>query len=112
MDNWRTRCDWCGWPLKEKIEDGCTWNSCSMRPMPHNDLTDIKQECRKAEGDRNILKGAVEKWEHNKDADSYNFDAHDIKLLSISKLRRGEQISPNLPKSGKDLKNEVVNSDR
>jgi len=27
----RTRCVICGWPLKDKIEDGCTADNCSMR---------------------------------------------------------------------------------
>lgn len=31
---WWFRCDWCGWDLKTLLEDGCIWNSCSMRPMP------------------------------------------------------------------------------
>lgn len=29
-----SRCRICGWPLVEKIEDGCTKESCSMRPVP------------------------------------------------------------------------------
>lgn len=29
-----TRCEHCGWPLKERIEDGCVKGNCSMRPIP------------------------------------------------------------------------------
>ncbi|OPX96073.1 MAG: hypothetical protein A4E60_03517 [Syntrophorhabdus sp. PtaB.Bin047] len=29
-----TRCRVCGWPLKQTIEEGCTAESCSMRPAP------------------------------------------------------------------------------
>lgn len=42
------RCDWCRWPLKATIDEGCTADSCSMRPMP--DLDDegrLKQEIRR-----------------------------------------------------------------
>ena len=28
------RCRICGWPLVEKIQDGCTRKSCSQRPAP------------------------------------------------------------------------------
>lgn len=28
------RCRVCGWPLVERIEDGCVTGSCSMRPLP------------------------------------------------------------------------------
>lgn len=28
------RCDRCGWPLKATTAEGCTADSCSMRPMP------------------------------------------------------------------------------
>ncbi len=31
-DEWRCRI--CGWQLKESIEDGCTVESCSLRPAP------------------------------------------------------------------------------
>lgn len=27
------RCDRCGWPLKERIEDGCVRDNCSQRPL-------------------------------------------------------------------------------
>jgi ABA sandwich protein len=29
-----SRCRICGWPLKEVIRDGCTKESCSLRPAP------------------------------------------------------------------------------
>lgn len=29
-----SRCRICGWPLKQSIEEGCTSDSCSMRPVP------------------------------------------------------------------------------
>lgn len=29
-----TRCDWCGFPLAQLVEDGCVAENCSMRPMP------------------------------------------------------------------------------
>lgn len=29
-----SRCTVCGWPLYPTIEEGCTVNSCSMRPRP------------------------------------------------------------------------------
>ena len=28
------RCNRCGWPLRERVEDGCTPGNCSMRPLP------------------------------------------------------------------------------
>ena len=30
----KTRCRVCGWPLKQTVEEGCTTESCSMRPAP------------------------------------------------------------------------------
>lgn len=30
----KTRCPVCGWPLHEKVEEGCTEESCSQRPVP------------------------------------------------------------------------------
>lgn len=27
-------CDWCRWPLKERVEDGCVESNCSYRPVP------------------------------------------------------------------------------
>lgn len=29
-----SRCRVCGWPLKEKLEDGCVPENCSLRPGP------------------------------------------------------------------------------
>lgn len=29
-----SRCAVCGWPLKERVEDGCTRGNCSHRPRP------------------------------------------------------------------------------
>lgn len=29
-----SRCEVCGWPLKERKEDGCVRGNCSMRPKP------------------------------------------------------------------------------
>lgn len=29
------RCIRCGWPIRDRIDDGCTLSNCSMRPMPH-----------------------------------------------------------------------------
>ena len=28
------RCAWCGWPLKDRPEDGCVRGNCSQRPLP------------------------------------------------------------------------------
>ena len=50
MDNWRERCDWCGWPLENPYGKGCKLDDCSMRPLPKlNELGKFKQELRKAE---------------------------------------------------------------
>ena len=29
-----SRCDWCGWPIKESVGEGCVADNCSMRPQP------------------------------------------------------------------------------
>lgn len=36
-----TRCRWCGWPLREKVEDGCVPGNCSLRPLPDPPMADI-----------------------------------------------------------------------
>lgn len=39
-DGWRSRCDWCGWPLEDDPNKGCVRGNCSQRPRPqHNDST-------------------------------------------------------------------------
>jgi hypothetical protein len=48
-------CDWCGWSIKPTIEEGCTTDSCSMRPMPRlegTDLFEVKRYARRLETDR------------------------------------------------------------
>ena len=40
---WLSRCDWCGWPLKDSERDGCTAFNCSMRPLPMPSDVEIKQ---------------------------------------------------------------------
>lgn len=34
------RCPVCGWPLKNKIEDGCIIGNCSVRPAPETRAID------------------------------------------------------------------------
>lgn len=53
-----SRCDWCGWPLAKSVNAGCTWNSCSMRPLLElSEVGVLRQEIRRlrlqAVGDHN-----------------------------------------------------------
>lgn len=41
----KKRCDFCGWPIKATIADGCTVDSCSLRPLP-----DKRSHCAECEG--------------------------------------------------------------
>lgn len=36
-----TKCQVCGWPLANRLEDGCVLGNCSMRPVPKTWYTDI-----------------------------------------------------------------------
>lgn len=58
-ENWRDRCDWCGWPLDPE-EKMCRATDCSMRPRPERADTALRQECRKAEAELAALRSAVE----------------------------------------------------
>jgi hypothetical protein len=40
------RCERCGWPLKERVEDGCVKGNCSMRPIPKAPIGGYKPEAR------------------------------------------------------------------
>lgn len=51
---WRSRCDWCGWPLVPHGEAGCWDGNCSMRPMPtlnaaQREVVELKQTIRRLE---------------------------------------------------------------
>ena len=46
-EEWKKRCDWCGWPLHVSPEDGCSADNCSMRPRPNNSFAEFKQRIRK-----------------------------------------------------------------
>lgn len=35
------RCEHCGWPLYENVEEGCVEGNCSMRPMPEKRKPDM-----------------------------------------------------------------------
>lgn len=55
-DDWRDRCDWCGWPLARVVtsdrvvKGGCVDGNCSQRPMPKlNEVGELRQEVRKLE---------------------------------------------------------------
>ncbi len=55
-DDWRSRCDWCGWPLAETVEGSCVVNSCSERPMPKLGTDGkLKREVRQAENANALL---------------------------------------------------------
>lgn len=57
QEDWRDRCDWCHWPLKESRSDGCVVDDCSMRPMPKLDEAgELRQLVRKLEADNGWLK--------------------------------------------------------
>ncbi|MCK5611399.1 hypothetical protein KAR91_56535 [Candidatus Pacearchaeota archaeon] len=46
--DWWGRCDYCHWPLKEIIEEGCVVSNCSMRPRPKLDADgELKQIIRR-----------------------------------------------------------------
>lgn len=44
---WLSRCDYCGWPIADSVESGCTPDNCSMRPRPKPADADIKQGLRR-----------------------------------------------------------------
>jgi len=39
-----TRCAWCGWPLRERFEDGCVRGNCSQRPLPTRLYAPVRAE--------------------------------------------------------------------
>lgn len=56
-EDWRDRCDHCGWPLKKTLAEGCTVGNCSMRPMPKlDDEGELRQLVRRLEADNQWLK--------------------------------------------------------
>lgn len=59
-ENWRARCDWCGWNLDPEGE-ACRPFDCSMRPRPKLSDTDLRQECRKAEAQNAALLAALQR---------------------------------------------------
>lgn len=55
-DDWRDRCDWCGWPLTRVVtsarvvKGGCVDGNCSQRPRPKLDgVGELRQEIRALE---------------------------------------------------------------
>lgn len=46
---WRSRCDYCGWPLAESAERGCVVDNCSQRPRPLAHLSEVMQYVRRME---------------------------------------------------------------
>lgn len=50
----QSKCEICGWPLRDKVEDGCTKESCSMRPCPKKEETGEAEKAVQAERERII----------------------------------------------------------
>lgn len=58
LPRWK-RCDWCGWPLNADRKDGCTWDSCSQRPLPVHEDTAMLQLIRRAHAALRALPAAA-----------------------------------------------------
>jgi hypothetical protein len=41
------RCPVCGWPLADRLEEGCIPGNCSMRPRPAPQTVDARSEFQK-----------------------------------------------------------------
>ena len=80
-DDWKSRCDWCGWPLKETVEEGCIRGNCSMRPLPQTNVTwKYKQEIRELESQ------LTAKVERIKDLEANYKEA--VEALDVTLLRK------------------------
>lgn len=56
-ENWRERCDWCGWPICKEMKDGCVVDDCSYRPVPKLHFEGrLRREVRKAEAELQALR--------------------------------------------------------
>lgn len=54
------RCQICGWPLVKKTSEGCTRESCSMRPRPKPTYSESKSVLRELEEMKLNYQGALE----------------------------------------------------
>jgi chromosome segregation ATPase len=81
------RCEMCGWPLRETLDEGCVAGNCSMRPLPKRRRVDaanlISAPDDLAQLRSDLARVTQERDEARKERDEADRDAQDIAMAAF-----------------------------